>query len=587
MIAALSLSTLLLVQVLARDAGQDPAPVEAAARAQQEGNPWSATPSSTLGLIRAARESARVEAVEEPLLTAMLARAPWLAREVGQQGFDDKLGDFHPEQGAQWLRHLREARASLRTVRDYQLTPERRIDHSWLSNWALVEVLSTSSLPVARRDAAWYAESVLAGMASLVEAETDDVEQRLQSLELRLRESVGLWGLAQLNLIHPNPLWVQRALEISWDLVFYLEGPCDEFIDAHLEDEAALDVLHGARHDALTALRAHIEWLAHSLEFGEHKPWAMSQGQWESMAVAATGTERSLHEIEVRILADILRIERELGDDSHVPAPPRNTPEAERLEHMLRASLARARSLGLTAQILRPDMPVPEVAARAAISRRGPLMRRQWSQGDQARLDLLLPGAGWEEPASDTRYALLNPHDIGALALRYGGLGEEGILWQARHSESATRRLLINRATLEGFGLYTLDVVSRLDWSANPFAQDERTYAAMQRQLLLEAVRLWTSLQLHAEGATPEALTADIVVHTGLDAISAQREVLHSMRDPLWGIGYLAYVDILDIERALTRGPSDAENAVRQTRAHLLRHPCARPQDLVRFISRR
>jgi len=587
MIAALSLPALLLVQVPVRDSGQDSAPVEAAARIGAAGSPWSAAPSLTPELIRAARESERIEAVEEPLLTAMLAREPWLARELGQQDFDDELGDFRSEQGSLWLRQLREARANLRTVRDYQLAPERRIDHSWLSNWALVEVLSISSLPVARRDAAWYAESVLAGIASLVEAETDDLEQRLEGLRRRLRDSVGLWELAQRNLVHPDPLWVQRGIEVSWDLIFYLEGPCKEFIDAHAESGSTLDMLHGAQRDALTALHAHIEWLAHSLEFDKHEPWAMSPGQWESMAVAATGTERSLQEIEARILADIARIERELVGGSHVPTPPQMTPEVEWLERMLRNSLERARSLGLAADILAPDIPVPEVAARAAISRRGPLVRRQCLQGDQARLDLLLPGTGWEELASGTRYAQLNRHSVYALAVRYGSLGEEGLLWHARHSESATRRLLINRATLEGFGLYTLDVVSRLDWSPNTFALEERTYAAMQRQLLLEAVRLWTSLQLHAEGATPEALAADIVMHTGLDAISAKREIMHSMRDPLWGIGYLAYVDILDIERALTRGPYDVEYAVRQTRAHLQRHPCARPQDLVRFTSHR
>jgi len=138
---------------------------------------------------------------------------------------------------------------------------------------------------------------------------------------------------------------------------------------------------------------------------------------------------------------------------------------------------------------------------------------------------------------------------------------------------------ILNRATLEGWGLYVLDWLPRMTWIENPYAKDREFRSAAAYSLTVEAARLLACIELHHEHIPTQEAADSFARRTGFDPESALLEVHRALHDPLHGIGYLGYLELKRNEQQLA-ATSAPEIALLTMVRFTLRTPHLRPVDM-------
>ena len=550
-------------------------------------NPWTGVPVKSHEQILAERESVALATVEQPLVREYFKRVPWTARELGYAAYDGHEGQFDLAQSARWLRLLADSSGELLHVAPHLLEPVRRVDHAWLASWMHAEILTTSSLPATRRDPAWYVEGVFRAIRSLAEARTPDEPERVAALSRRLSFVPDIWAEARRNLRDPVPMWTEHGIELAFDLVFYLEGPLEGAFAESFAGGLDPDSFHGPRREALEETREFIRWLEGVRLARDHRSWSMDPRTWEDLIQTLSGVRLTRDELKVLLLRDLARMQRQLGERVELEPTPAPSLRPPAVQQNLRIGLDGSRELAVAARLLAPGDPSPAARTRTAAQRGGPPLRRLPASGGDWILEVQLPADHWMADMRATRESLLSRTALAAAGVRHGAAGETGLYHQIARRETVTRGSLVNRCTVEGFGLYATDWVPRVDWVENPFRASEGVRAELVRVRLIEAARLYASLQLHGESLPPPDVVTDFHGHTGFDVATCQREILEIMRDPLRGIGYLGYREIRSLEEDLNIPSLREEGAIRLTRVTLTKNPCARVSDIRSYLSPR
>jgi hypothetical protein len=184
---------------------------------------------------------------------------------------------------------------------------------------------------------------------------------------------------------------------------------------------------------------------------------------------------------------------------------------------------------------------------------------------------------------TELRRALLGPDALRAIGMRFGLPGEALLAARARERPTPGQALLWNRSVVEGFGLYALDWLPRVDWVENPLAADADLAAAMVRERMAEALRLFATIAVHVEGLSEDEAVESLRRVGGYDPGTARREVSESRRDPLRGVGLVGLWELLELERSLARSlPADL--ALGRTLRLVSGQPAVRPLDIRRNV---
>lgn len=511
------------------------------------------------------------EELVERLLTAWFTRHPDQAFTRGWPGARAlSLGSFGVNATLDWSDALEEAQRDLAAfVLDTQSSPAVRAQRQALADWIAAEELELSRSLVTQ-DPSGYLQRAYRTLLALVEAGSIDEGVRTARLTAVLGELPGYLADARASLSAPRQEWVELALQEIADLEELILGLDARATPARPVDAATLRTPE--REPRTPALRALTEFRAWLLELdtpvGEG-PARLRAGDFARLLALASGAELELGAIEAAALRDIAR-----ADLPHK----RPGPDALDLETIAKrawTSSTRALELAQDAQLLGTTI-YPrsiEFTCEESLRTRPESAWLRQSSRDTLTVWLAAPSTGWSVNRARTRTGALQPRSQAALGIRHGLVGEALYARHARASQRALAAFVGNRAVQEGLGLYALDWVRRIDWVENPLADDAELARELDRLRVHEAARLLAAIELHAEGLSLAEAAQAFTRRTGVDGDTATAEVLEARRDPLHGVGYLGWLELVRLERGLADDTHGKRGGIRLVLASVLAHP--------------
>jgi hypothetical protein len=523
-----------------------------------------------------AQESAaagdELDRVGDELVRLTFLRRPWQAVERGWTGEDLGLGRYGFEERGRWLDALEAFDERLEALDPESLPAPRAAAFDALRALIEAEDILADSRALERWHTAGYVARVELVLRShmLEAALTEEDGLRLARVLAELPE---YWRNAEASLVSPIGEWSREARGRVEEL--------DLFLRTH--EEEVLAALPGAMRatgaevfaGALESTEGFRRWLERPSRETSRAQTRVGSRRWHELVTAATGTTWDVARIKWELLRDLARTEREHGarwrtDARRTGADPalvaaldqdlfERTTAAMELAH--EAGVLAAPADRLPVRFTLGDSPVR--FGRDALYAR---------DGDDL---LVVLDPGLVVGADDAT--------LTALAVRHGLPGETLFRQHAAAAGGAQPRYLWNRGMHEGWGLYALDWMLRIDWHRNPHAEDEVLIAEIARLRVIEAARLLAALELHTEDFSIEEAAEGYRRRTGLGLDRAHEEVRRAVIDPLLGVGYLGWAELVALEQRFG-ADSGPKRALARTVAQALDAPHLRPRDLEAWI---
>lgn len=519
------------------------------------------------------------------LLPEFLTRHPDRALERAWPGISEHpLGTFGSAATLRWRDTLTRALTELEPLEALDLPRMARAQLAALADRLEAELLLLGGRTPSTSDPVGYVQRAFRALQAAAEAEWMPPERRQATLALLLQELPAYFRDARVSLVDPAAQWIDLALldlDDLQELLLEIEAslPEDSVARAPKTGRAPSPAPGSAPRAALDGFRS---WLLELRPSAGGRPPCLDAKEWQRLARLWSGTTWSASEIKTHCLRELARLD--LSARMERPGNPRAS-DAPDLAQQAWSASARALQLGVEAHLLRARLEPQAVEFALEVS---PRMRPElaWlrpSGPDSMRVYLALPHGSWPPGEAITRKRSLQDARA-ALGVRYGMVGEALYALQNRACRSAPALLLDNRLLQEGFGLFALDWVSRVDWIENPFhTGEEKTHEeqelAFDSQRGLEAARLLAAIELHVEGLSLEESAQGFQRRTGIDRDTARVEALAAQRDPLHGLGYLGLIELRGLEQRLARLTKPREG-LRLCLLLALRHPDLRPVDM-------
>jgi len=530
----------------------------------------------------------RLAVIETRLADALLERRPWLARERGIDRRDRGLGRYGPDSYTWWTALLESTAAELAAIDGSKLGAERRTELEWVRSWVRVEHTLTFYRAAERWDPHTYVERADQVLRGLVETDTADVKERAAAVLEVLAELPKLWQTTRRGLVSPSEVLCEEAGAHIEDLVAYLRTDVPRFLRELKtpQADAMRAVFDRAQRLAISESIDLRKWLI-GTPFDVRPPTSsMGKDNWQAAVRALVGGDATASELRARVLRELATIDNAMGDRKGLAElgaaelRPRDVPKgvlAGARQATTVATLAGAFGEGSFARATL----LPRVHTGHAVPRPWATLRA--GEGSNWILEIESGGEDWPEPLARTRRALLNPAAQAVLGMRYGMPGVAMLRASALRHEHPGQRVLGNRANADGFGLYVLDWLHRVDWVENALAADETVRREALRARQIEAARFLSAMEVHVEDLPLVDVVESFRRRTGFDEASARNEVLGAMHDPLYGIGFLGASEIRRIEDAFTERLG-RKRAMLETLRLLTEFPSARPVDLLRWV---
>jgi hypothetical protein len=525
------------------------------------------------------RATRRLASVGFEIAEELVHHRPWLVREralgwAPAEPFRPGSDDAHL-----WRWFLDSAHADLAAIPSGDLRPRQQIERDWLYAWVLSEQALAESRAVERNDPAWYASGAERYFRALVESTPADAGQRRQQIIRELERLPGVWRDAQRSLSAPTAEASASAALGLLDLLHLLDVElpvvCAPFGWTWEERTRS----EKARKAAVRATREFRQWLTGAPTRAGTGAQPVGAENWGQMAGALSGSPLTPGQLKAQLLRELARL-----DGVRVPRSAEEVlglREPALQEATVRAGSKLGMQLAVDAGVLADVGKQVEVRARDDFAAPGPAYRLWSPDAGVYRVEVERPGSAWPAEVAATREASLADDLLRANGLRLGFPGEA--MWRHQASSQGDRggAAVWNRAAREGWALYALDWAARIDWVDNPIRSDAGLISAMARLRALEAARLTLTIEMHVEELADDELAVRLIRRVGLDPATAELEVERAHRDPLYGIGYLGYLEIRRLEEHV-RQRQPWRHALETTLGFLLAHPNARPGDLLR-----
>jgi len=529
----------------------------------------------------------RLEAIGLELSAAVVQRRPWLATERGiARGQGQRIGRYGPAATKWWHESIEGLEARMEQVLPRTLSPEDLALYQALSGWLEMELVLNLARTPERWDAASYVERAERSLLLLFHADWLSTEERWMEIGRILAEMPTYWTNAEHGLVAPIGEYSDEAIQRLVDLENFME------IDLRIELEQIgadprSEEFEKRLNSAVQRTREFRQWLLRTPASLGGSVTVIGARNWESVVRAVSGTDLSIGRIKTSLLREIAALERERGPDWRARPATEDELDSEHIAAGVQAASTRAMRVALSAELLQEDKPArlrihPTVARGPATL--GPMPLFVGSKTSQSIL-FEPESSNWSPEVAATRTSFFTTEALICHGVRFGFPGESLLRKRTQETDDPVQEFLVNRSVLEGWGLYCLDWMLRVDWVDNPFHENEDFRAEAVRARILEAIRLLAALEIHAEGLSPSEAAENFRRRAGIDIETAKLEVRHAQRDPLVGIGYLGYLELQRLEQDLAR-VVDSRTALKQTIRTALAHPYLRPQEMRLTVAR-
>lgn len=529
----------------------------AAAKAPAPPRPTGPSPASIEAAAAAGRELARVAAESWERITTELtreyfARHPDAAFEDAWPGARELgLGAFGAEGGLRWRAALTRARAELGRLVLGAAPWDRRAEVRALTDWVEAELLMLDTQALPTRDPASHVRQAYRTLQAASEAGWIPPEERAPTLAALLASLPVHLDEARRGLLAYTAPWIDQALRDLDDLEERVsalapkpEEPAPKPTGKGKKAAAAPEAV-----DPRLAIQRFRSWLLGIRASAGNHPPTLDAAEWTRLVQLVSGKAWTTGEIKTACLRDLAQLElptaRRTKGGARAPVP-------KRLELRARGASDLAFQVGVKAQLLHVRPRPERLAFGTETSPRARLANVSIRPGDGAtlRVQLQLPHPAWSLARATARNRELGMLRLIALGARYGLAGEGLFESVRRESDEALRRLPVNRLQGAALGLYAQDWLARVDWVESPFAK-ARVRRELELQRGLEAARLLTTLELHAEGISLAEAAAAFRRRTGVSEDVAAAEALAAQRDPLCGLAYLGLLELRALEQRL------------------------------------
>ncbi len=515
------------------------------------------------------------------LVPAFFGRYPWLAYERRFPQPDPQAYANYGTKGfLEWRETLDGLRIKLNAISQRELDEAGWVVFSASAAWIRSQELIAGSRSLERWDATSYVVRVENMLFSLRESDYVPVRARWSRTIQMLEGLPAYWDIARNGLVSPAEIWKNEAIGRLVDLGLSLEADLPRtFSKLRLERkeqkrfETALD-------KAVESTDRFRTWLLSSHAPRGDEAGIMGAGTWEGLMQVVSGSDLTAQRLKTQLLRDIAGLNRRLGKSWEPRAATKNQLDPKRLIRATQTASRLATSLADRASLFREEE-TPPFLIHLRESRSTPgQMARLWPDrhlNDVLHLEVGSPS--WSPDLKTTRATLLNPRALATMGIRYGWAGEAKLRHGASVAGNPVARFLWNRSVFEGWGLYALDWIGRVDWVENPFLEDERLETEIVRAWMLEAIRLLASIEIHVEALSVPAAADAFRRRSRFDHDTALLEARTALHDPLHGIGYLGLLELRLLEESIAREVSGRE-ALQETLRTVLSNPHLRPFDV-------
>ena len=508
---------------------------------------------------RAAAASARLAVFEVPISKLWLEGRPSLSRQRGLPPLDLTPLELGGEARRTWRRGLQKAKGDLEGIDWPDLDATRRLDRDWLGAFLEAE-LALAALEPERGNPLGTLEELESVLSGLLAAGGLGPDARMQILTMHLAGLPEALLGAQGELVHPDREACEQGVLVADDLLLLLQTRMTPRLAAAGPRPGLWKPFEDAQAAAERAVQGFRAWLGEEAKRDGATP-VLGAGGWLHVAGALVGGELELEALKVRLLRDIAALDASLGTPAASPAAATAadlTPSsvADRLRAAQMEAWLSARALQLV------DVAPPPIGCALWTAGALPGAPLELHYAERPVLVVVPRGAAWLPSAEARRLTELGPDAQRARALMAGFPGEA--LWElwSRQSTRTTERVFWNRAQREGFGLWAADWATRPARAPSALAGDAALSTEVRRIRRLEAARLYAALELHAGGASLAETARDLMGFAHLDVQSAAYEARLALLDPLRGIGYLGYLELLAAEEALSARMTSPELAL-------------------------
>ncbi|MAB79350.1 MAG: hypothetical protein CMJ89_08350 [Planctomycetes bacterium] len=523
----------------------------------------------------------RLTLLANELLPAFFSRYPWLAYERRFTQPDPVAFARYGTGGyLAWRNQLSRLRVELNAISPHELDEAGWTAFGASSAWILTQELLVNSRSLERWDATSYVTRVEKMLFSLRESDYVPIRTRLMRTILLLEGLPAYWEGARTSLVSPARVWKNEAVARLVDLGVSIEAELPRsFSKLHL-DRRETKRFEVALNKALESTDKFRSWLLDKRAPRGDEAGIMGAANWEGLMQTVSGSEITAGRLKTLLLRDIAGLNRRWGKNweqktpGRAPLAPQHLVKAIRTSSQLAASLAERAGLFSTSED-------SNLSIRIKGDRSTPRQFAQLWPDKQIgyALHLEIGSPLWSPDIMSTRATQLNQRALAVLGIRYGWTGESKLRGAASRAQNPIARFLWNRSVFEGWGLYALDWITRIDWVENPFVEDTRLEIEIARAWMLEATRLLASIEIHVEGLSVPAAAAALRRRSSFDPETALLEARMAHHDPLRGIGYLGLLEMRLLEEEIGREITGRE-ALQETLATILANPHLRPFDV-------
>jgi len=531
----------------------------------------------------------RLARVADQLVPAFFGRYPWLAYERRFPHQDPQAFANYGTPGfLEWSELLDDLKRELNSIPQRELDEAGTIALNASTSWVRAQELLVNSRSLERWDATSYVVRVEEMIFSLQESEYVPLRARWTRAIQLLEGMPRYWETARTSLVSPAQIWKNEAIEKLVDLGIELEGDLPQAFSKLRIGGRERKRFEAALEKAVHSTDAFRRWLLSSRAPRGDEAGIMGSGTWENLMQVVSGSDLTAQRLKTRLLRDIAGLNRRLGSEW----TPRHASPAQlghkRVIKATQTSSEIANSLAERAGLFPESDRQHVFPVGVHVSRTSPHeLARLWPDKRlNNALHLELASPSWSPDLRATRATLLNPRALAVLGLRYGWAGEAKLRRAATTARNPVARFLWNRSVFEGWGLYTLDWIPRIDWVENPFLEDEHLESEIVRAWMLEAIRLLACIEIHVEGLSVPAAADAFRRRSAFDVDTAVLEARRAHHDPLYGIGYVGLLEMRLLEEAISREVTGRE-ALQETLRTMLASPHLRPYDVRGHIEAR
>ena len=255
---------------------------------------------------------------------------------------------------------------------------------------------------------------------------------------------------------------------------------------------------------------------------------------------AATGSDRGLDSIELRLERELLAVQRRLAALPE-PGPPA-APDPQRASRLLEALPGALAPLGLD------GWPAPTLlGAESVAGEPGAPGLRLRPRGYGLLAELSKPDASWSEARRLRRLQELGPAGISAALLLAAWPG--GLCLEAQAARTPIRQLRgwPDPVGSRGAAWLLVGWARELGLFQPGSALGPEVDAALERLWQRELCLLWAGLRLHARQQDREALVDGVVILAGFEPTEARELLLAVELDPTLGMSAWVGLDWLDL----------------------------------------